>query len=215
MHYRRSQGQSGFSVNVGVVGDAGFVSEAPVVFSIMKRQSYSAIAVVDLLATLDHALASGAPECQATLGLVPEAGVHISDWLKQRHISHLAQDSALSNGAGLDDGTGNGADSIDKIRRSKTAEEAVEAVGDAVIAELSKLTVTPTDRILPHRTLDSYGVDSLVAVEFRNWVVAMLVADVSLLLIREPRSIEELTRLIAGKSRLVPVKLQEAVSKLV
>ena len=63
-------------------------------------------------------------------------------------------------------------------------------------------------------TLDSYGVDSLVVVELRNWVVAMLAADISILVIRESRSIDNLIQLVASKSRLVPVKPQEAVSKL-
>ncbi|KAF2257594.1 putative polyketide synthase [Lojkania enalia] len=215
MHYRRNQGQSGFAIDVGVVGDAGFVSEAPTVFSTMKRQGFSPISVVELLATLDHVLTDSGSECQATVGLIPEAGVNIADWLEQRRIAHLVQGSDLSGGAALADSSGAGAEDLDQIKRAKTAEEAVEAVGRAVLGELSKLTVTPVDRILPHRTLDSYGVDSLVAVEFRNWVMVMLAADVSLLLIRESKSIEELIRLIVGRSKLVPVKLQETVSKLV
>ncbi|KAF2633120.1 putative polyketide synthase [Macroventuria anomochaeta] len=214
MHYRRNQGQSGFAIDVGVVGDAGFVSEAPTVFSTMQRQGFSPISVVELLAALDHVLTGSGSECQVTVGLIPETGVNMADWLGQRRIAHLVQDSDLGGG-GLADGSGNGAEHFDQIKHAKTAEEAVEAVRHALLGELSKLTVTPVDRILPHRTLDSYGVDSLVAVELRNWIVVMLAADVSLLLIRESRSIEELIRLIAGKSKLVPAKLQEAVSKLV
>jgi emericellamide synthase (highly reducing iterative type I polyketide synthase) len=215
MHYRRNQGQSGFAIDVGVVGDAGFVSETPAVLATMKRQGFSPISVVELLATLDYALTDSGSQCQATVGLVPEAGVSITDWLEQRRIAHLVQDSENFGRAGGADGSGNGAEHFDQIRSAKTAEEAVTAVGRAVLGELSKLTVTPVDGILLHRTLDSYGVDSLVAVELRNWIVVMLAADVSLLLIRESRSIEELIRLVVGRSKLVPAKLQEAVSKLV
>lgn len=215
MHYRRNQGQSGFAIDVGVVGDAGFVSETPTVLSTMKRQGFSPISVAELLATLDYVLTDSGSECQATIGLIPEAGVNITDWLEQRRIAHLVQGSELSGGAALGDGSGSGSEFFDQIKTAKTAEEAVDAVGRAVLSELSKLTVTPVDRILPHRTLDSYGVDSLVAVELRNWIVVMLVADVSLLMIRESRSIEELIRVIVGRSKLVPVKLQEAVSKLI
>lgn len=214
MNYRRNQGKAGFAIDVGVVGDAGFVSEAPTVFSTMKRQGFSPISVVELLATLDYVLTEDGSECQVTIGLIPEAGVNITDWLEQRRIAHLVQSSDRSGGAALANGSGNGAEQFDQIKLAKTAEEAVEAVGRAVLGELSKLTVTPVERILPHRTLDSYGVDSLVAVEFRNWVVVMLAADISLLLIRESRSIEELIRLIVSRSKLVPVKLQEEVSRL-
>ncbi|KAL4815813.1 hypothetical protein BDW67DRAFT_176121 [Aspergillus spinulosporus] len=214
MHYRRARGQAAFSINVGVVGDAGFVSKSPAVFANMKRQGFAIISVAELLATLDYVLTASGLECQAAIGLVPNAGTKKPDWCEQRHLSHLVQDSALFAGAELDDGSGSGSDHIDKIGRAETVEEAVEAVGAAVLNKLSKLIVTPVDCILPHRTLDSYGIDSLVAVELRNWVVAMLAADVSLLLIRESRSIENLIHLVASRSRLVPVKLQEAVSKL-
>ena len=215
MHYRRSQGQSGFAIDVGVVGDAGFVSETPTVLSTMKRQGFSPISVVELLATLDYALTNTASNCQATIGLVPEAGVNITDWLEQRRIAHLVHGADNLGGADMANGSGSGSEYFDQIRSAKTVEEAVSAVGRAVLSELSKLTVTPVDGILLHRTLDSYGVDSLVAVELRNWIVVMLAADVSLLLIRESRSIEELIRVVAGRSKLVPAKLQEAVSKLV
>lgn len=212
-YYRQSLGQSGFAIDVGVVGDAGFVSESPAVLSVMQRQGFSTIKVAELLATLDYVLTEKGSECQASVGLIPESGVNRADWLDQRRLAHLIQDSAFAaNGSGS--GSGDGADSTEHIKRAKTAEEALEAVGRALLAELSKLTVTPVDRILPHRTLDSYGVDSLVAVELRNWVVAMLAADLSLLLIRESKSIQDLIRLVASKSRLVPSKLQEAVSKL-
>ncbi|KAL6886030.1 putative polyketide synthase [Trichoderma evansii] len=211
MHYRRAHGQPAFAIDVGVVSDAGFVSENPSVYANMKRQGFAFITVAELLATLDYALAGSGLECQAALGVAPDAGK--PDWVEQRHLSHLVRDSDLFAGADLNDGSGN-SDHIDKIRRAQTVEEVVEAVGGAVLSELSKLIVTPVDRILPHRTLDSYGVDSLVAVELRNWIVAMLAADVSLLLIRESRSIENLIHLVSGKSRLVPAKLQEAVSKL-
>ncbi|KAJ5233183.1 polyketide synthase [Penicillium chermesinum] len=196
MHYRRSRGQHGFAVDVGVVGDAGFVSESPAVFANMKRQGFAIISVAELLATLDYVLAARGAECQAAIGLIPETGIKTPEWLNQRHLSHLVQNSALFAGADLEGGKGS-SDHIDKIRRAKAVEEVVEAVGGAVREELSKLIVTPVDRILPHRTLDSYGVDSLVAVELRNWVVGMLAADVSLLLIRESRSIEALTHLVA------------------
>ncbi|KAF7516126.1 hypothetical protein PCG10_002464 [Penicillium crustosum] len=168
----------------------------------------------DLLATLNYVLTARGLECQAALGLVPDADVKKPDWFEKRHVSHLVQDSARFAGAELDDNIGSGSDHIEKIGSANTVEEAVEAVGAAVLDDLSKLIIMPVDRILLHRTLESYGVDSLVVVEFRNWVVAMLAADISILVIRESRSIDNLIQLVASKSRLVPVKPQEAVSKL-
>ena len=214
MHYRQSHGQPGFAIDVGVVGDAGFVSGSPAVFSNMKRQGFPFISVAELLATLDYVLTARGQECQVALGLVPDAGVKKPDWFAQRHVSQLVQDSAGFAGAELDDNSGSGSDHIEKTGRANTVEEAVEAIGTAVLDELSKLIIMPADRVLLHRTLDSYGVDSLVVVELRNWVVAMLAADISILLIRESRSIDNLIQLVASKSRLVPVKLQEDVSKL-
>ncbi|KAF2158340.1 hypothetical protein M409DRAFT_71690 [Zasmidium cellare ATCC 36951] len=211
-HYRRSRGQAGYSINVGVVGDAGFVSETPAALTIMQRQGFTTITVAELLATLDYVLSSSGAESQASIGLIPEVGKNKAEWLIQRRLAHLVQNSASANASS--DDSGGDADLLDQIKRAKTAQEALEAVKSAVLVELSKLTVTPVDNIQPHRTLDAYGVDSLVAVEFRNWIVAKLSADLSLLLIRESKSIEDLIRLIAGTSRLVASKVQQEVLKL-
>ncbi|CAI7633140.1 unnamed protein product [Penicillium crustosum] len=107
-----------------------------------------------LLATLNYVLTARGLECQAALGLVPDADVKKPDWFEKRHVSHLVQDSARFAGAELDDNIGSGSDHIEKIGSANTVEEAVEAVGVTVLDELSKLIIMPVDRILLHRTLD-------------------------------------------------------------
>lgn len=42
----------------------------------------------------------------------------------------------------------------------------------AVLQQLDMLIATPVEMLSPMQCLDSYGVDSLVAVELRNWIVA-------------------------------------------
>ena len=52
--------------------------------------------------------------------------------------------------------------------------------------------------------MHAYGVDSLVAVELRNWFSQVLEADVAVFeILGEGRSFEDLGTLVAGKSRVV------------
>ena len=53
----------------------------------------------------------------------------------------------------------------------------------------------------------AYGVDSLVAVELRNWLAREAKADVPILELLGPHSLQELSEEVALKSKLVPPSL--------
>ena len=59
------------------------------------------------------------------------------------------------------------------------------------------------------QSLSSYGADSLVAAELRNWVSMQLEAHVEIFELMSGQPIHALARLFAGRSHLVP---QTAVS---
>ena len=74
--------------------------------------------------------------------------------------------------------------------------------------QLSKVTALPVERLNPAESLDAYGVDSLVAVELRNWIGAYLQANVPLLVLRGTGSIQELAEIVTKESRLVEDSLK-------
>ena len=72
----------------------------------------------------------------------------------------------------------------------------------------------PLDDIVSSMSIAEYGLDSLVAVEIRNWMARDLGATLALLELLTSPSIEQLAQNVAKKSALVDQKmLQVAEAK--
>lgn len=55
--------------------------------------------------------------------------------------------------------------------------------------------------VVPTASLAAYGVDSLVAVELRNWIVSQVGADISIFELMQSPSLGELAGKLAGMRR--------------
>lgn len=75
---------------------------------------------------------------------------------------------------------------------------------DATAAKIAKCMRTAVQNIDTHKPLRSYGVDSLVAVEIRNWTFREIKSEVSLFDILSAVPITALAEKIAAKSKLAP-----------
>jgi aryl carrier-like protein len=76
------------------------------------------------------------------------------------------------------------------------------------LADMFSISQSDMDPRLP---LSSYGVDSLSAVELRNWISGTIHVKVSVFEILQTPSLLEFATLLAGKSEYVNV--QDSVSK--
>lgn len=68
----------------------------------------------------------------------------------------------------------------EEIFRAGCLDEAANVVQDALVAKISSMFVIPESDIDPGRPLSHYGVDSLVAVELRNWLVPNARVEISI-----------------------------------
>ncbi len=74
---------------------------------------------------------------------------------------------------------------------------------DAIIAKLSAISMTPAEQFDLQKNMDAYGLDSLMAVEVRNWMASELEVNLSLLEYMKIANLMELSEVIVGKSRLL------------
>lgn len=214
-HYRRGQGRNAYSINIGPVSDSGFVSENAAAATALQRQGYESVLTSEVLAQLNYVLTQVAapgelPRCQSSVGLVPSSHKALRGqdaWIEHRRLRHLAsQGNGSSSGDQTNTRNGGAADIAAVIREAKHLEDAEAVICTAVVQQLSKLLATSADQILPACSLDNYGVDSLVAVELRNWIAAYLQANIPLLVLRETKSILELAGIVTRDSRYVSIK---------
>lgn len=201
--HRAALGLPAFSINVGPVLEVGFVSENPVVEAALKSQGLGTVSLGEVLALLGYAVLnqrSRDPVCavgMVSTGVDSGRDVGMGWSLFQRVARRDTQAHKVEDGA---------VDTTRLLADAATFADAVGVVCDAILAQLGKLIATPVEALSASQGLDSYGVDSLVAVELRNWIGAHLQAGVQLMVLRGTGSILELAKIVAKESRLVGCK---------
>jgi emericellamide synthase (highly reducing iterative type I polyketide synthase) len=212
-----------YSINVGVVIEVGFVAENPAVAEALRKAGLGALHLADLLSVVNYAVtgqdaaAAGAVAGRSrrggcVAGMVPPVttGSGVPRWMRERRFVHLVhQRERLGAGGqrGASDGAAKGAEDLaTMLGRATEPKEAIDIVCAAILQQLGKLIASPVETLSPARSLDSYGVDSLVAVELRNWIGTYLRANVQLMVLRGTSSINELASIVARESRLVSLE---------
>lgn len=112
-----------------------------------------------------------------------------------------------SGGGGGGDGTG-AKDSLSELTRGAaagtiTVDEATALIVDAVGAKVAAIFNIDQSEIDAANQLSRYGVDSLVAVDLRNWLSSGLRARVSIFDILQTPSLAEFAGLVVSKSELL------------
>lgn len=207
--YRVSKGMPAASINLGSVSNVGWVAEnrssmrthTATLFELLREEEVHA--TVDFLIRDHQDGGNASSHSQLVLGLpTPEMcrqnGVPLPTYLNYSMFTHfrntataksseVAQQKTVSTAALLSAASG--------------FEGAVAVVSDGIVERLASLLAIPCSELDAQRF--GFGsIDSLVAMEFRAWIVKELKADVSLLDIMGAENIRALSEKIAGRSGL-------------
>jgi hypothetical protein len=112
-------------------------------------------------------------------------------------------DVASSHGSGAAAGTVVHTRSL--LVKAQTFAEARGIINNVLVARLAREFERPETEIDPSMALTDIGMDSLVAVELRNWIVTTLDAECSIFDVMQSPSLTLLVHKLAKKSRLVNV----------
>lgn len=213
-HYRRAQGLKVVSVNLGIMRDIGVYAEKgsnalkvwekalgigePVFHALMKslingqmgrrgaREDATPAQVCTGLGTADimaiHRLGSPA-------------------WFMDPRFGPLAITS-VSSSTGGDTGEGTAASLASRLSEADAA-SAPSIIADALVKKTAEILRIPPSEVDPSRSMYQYGVDSLVALEVRNWITREMKANIPLLNILASVPMETFAAQIALKSKLV------------
>ncbi len=147
----------------------------------------------------------------ATGGLVRKIGDPDPYWFSEPLFQHLAvhgtQNADAAAGAALGSSNADG-DLSARVTAATTIDEVKEIIGGGFIRKLARTLLLEAEDIDASRPVNSYGVDSVVAVEIRTWVLKEAQSDVSVFEILSNVPMEELVGKIAVKSKLVPKGLR-------
>ena len=95
-----------------------------------------------------------------------------------------------------------------QISQAQSIGDASQLIASAIAGLLAKGLQTSADNIDTSKPLHSYGVDSLMAVEIRTWIMQQLKADITLFDILSGMSIVALALKITKSSKVVPAGLE-------
>ena len=123
-------------------------------------------------------------------------------WLRTlSHFAYLQQMDVQEASATEEQSSSDGL--IAQLGRSTSMDEATEIVQGILLAKVAKIIVTPVTDIDTSKPIYTYGVDSLVAVELRNWLALELKSEISIFDLTSNTPITEVCKKIAGRSQIV------------
>jgi acyl carrier protein len=183
--YRTAHGEQAVSINLGWMRTIGIISEKEEYQSFrMKGADMAKIEEKELMSLLDiycdpaynHSHRS---KSQVLMGTVTPAdllskGLKVPDAMERPLFSTFA---TCPNRNVVVDG-GDNADAAALFRQTENIVQRERIVADALAQKLARSLSMAEDDVDRDKPLFAYGVDSLVAVELRNWIGKEFAADV-------------------------------------
>ncbi|KAL2872619.1 type I polyketide synthase [Aspergillus lucknowensis] len=205
-HHRRSQGLRAVTIDLGVMRDSGVLAEQGTTANL---KDFDSLAISDATfhamikkVIVDELSGSSTPP-QITTGMptgktVQAAGIDRPYFFDDARFSIISQAGAPSGASA------SGEVSIEaQLSRVVSRDEGAPIVQEALVNRVAKFLQTSPSEIDPSKPLYHYGVDSLAAVEMRNWVFREIKAEVSLLEVMSASPIAQLSQEIANRSKLL------------
>jgi aryl carrier-like protein len=211
--YRLAVGQKAISIDLGIVEGVGYTAEHQGVASFMRSLGMQPISEEYLHALLEYycdqgCRIQGSSEAQVIAGIMTEEEMHCTGIVRPRFYSrplvrHLERLKLTVHA---------------KTSQQKVVETVptkftptTDSFGDqfqvkgsvsmAICRRLSDMLALSTIDIDPAKPLHAYGVDSLVAMEIRNWFKEEMGVDVAVFDILSNMSIDSLAgKIVDGKS---------------
>ncbi|KAI1416673.1 hypothetical protein F5Y13DRAFT_205511 [Hypoxylon sp. FL1857] len=229
VQFRHGLGLPASVLDVGAVADVGFVAERPDLVQFFKTTSHHLLREQDVLDSFELAIRNSGPslrkpdgffmsESQTTLAMrstIPLSSPNNRNvWRRDARLSLYRNLEAAAAETGQNSGAAGGAAAGDNdedtvIRRMLAAVEVdpgvlqqddfIEQLARSIGVAFFSFMMKPVEELDVRAGLATLGIDSLVAIELRNWLRIRLTVEMSVLEIMRGDSILGLAKLAAGK----------------
>lgn len=197
--YRQSQGLPAVSVGLGMISEVGYLHENPEIEALLLRKGIQAIDQDELLQIIDIALTSSKmgihhphddlASCHILTGLEPFGLKELrrkgfegtNPTLDDPRATLLA--SALDGQADLLRQSQDGNLPADVAQGIETGQTLTEAVLEHIQRRFGNLVLMKYEVVDAKKALAEYGMDSMIAAEFRTWFYQSFMVDVPFLML--------------------------------
>ncbi|THV53504.1 hypothetical protein BGAL_0049g00390 [Botrytis galanthina] len=211
-HYRNARGESGTSIDLGALVSDGFLAEKKAILDrVLAAEEVVAIQRAELFALLEYYCNPArnssiiSHECQPIIGIGPQIyrGNKQGSFSKNPTFNQLQCQDRVAYTAGIKSTH----DFKQLFIESSTTAEAISVVCDAITMKLSKTLFIKNELDLD-KPLQSYGVDSLLVVELRNWFAKTFGADLTVFELSSDISCLSIEGLVTERSLLLKKELE-------
>ena len=207
--YRQSLSLPAHSIDLGVIEDVGYVAEQAGIQKFFDRKYWTGINESVLRKILSYSILQqiAPPDPRRSAQLItgiPVPQPEDSDLFRDARFGGLFISDDASGGGTR--GSGDGSKDIQALfllLRSDVDAAVVLAAAVEIVNKQFTKTLRLEEPLEPAKPLTTYGLDSLSAVEFRNWIRAELGAEITLLEITNATSLFSLCEKIVSKMMAV------------
>ncbi|KAK2755488.1 Type I Iterative PKS [Arachnomyces sp. PD_36] len=183
--HRASLGLPGVSLDLGMVKSVGYVAENKSVGDRLVRGGYRPLDEDEVLRLVEAAIRQPIRQpasSQIITGISSFAPEAASDgWRRDARFAYLQTNPFGANNSGSGIAAAQTRRSLKtSIAQAASADEIPPLISHAIVQKLSEMFAIPETEIDESMPLSKYGVDSLVAVELRNWLVAQAGCEMSI-----------------------------------
>ena len=212
--WRASQDLPAVSLDLGFVGNVGYVADRDGVAERLAQTGYRQLSEQDVLNLVESAIRNprrSIDTSQIITGIAAFDETHTDvPWRQEPRFTALR--TVTSSDADADrqlqassrkDGASSKRSVQESLNKANNWAEGVEVVISAITSKLSEMFMVPEKEIDHSKPPSALGVDSLVAVELRNWLFTRLQAELSIFDVLQSESLVRLGEVTAEKSKLV------------
>ena len=202
MRHRREIGLKGSTMNCGMITGVGLVAENEALEKYMIAMGSDPVNEDELLYQIEEAVEAGTAPILSQRGVTQHqtvTGINLTRkdyyWSTKSLFRNLYSNHDLSGGASSAK-TGNSLAVMLQTAADLTERTAI--LTDAFIEKIAAVLGVAAETIQPSNPLSMYGLDSIVAVEFRKWFGKTINVDLALFDILSSKSISALVSKAAG-----------------
>ncbi|KAI2478999.1 Polyketide synthase module protein [Pyrenophora tritici-repentis] len=210
--HRRNQGLKAVAINLGIMRDVGVLAEQGSTGKLALWEAALGIREKPFHALMKSIInreckgeASPTQICTGlgTADVMKKFGLELPEHFSDPRFGPLNVLSIDATSSTNTDGSSVASSPSARLTTASTFHEAVSIITDALVHKTAEILLMPVSEVDPSRPMYRYGVDSLVALEVRNWITRELQANMALLEILAAVPMGEFAEKIAGKSKLV------------
>lgn len=202
--WRQAQNLPASTIHLGAVAEVGYVAErSDRQAAISTTYGDKGLTEREFLAFLRAAIENQHTDPEIYTSLVLGSAAALPYWASDAKFAHLRRAAMAGQ-----DGESVVADQAPRslaqlLKNANTLDAAQQAVSGRLKTKLCSLLMIQEEDIDPSKAVITYGLDSLVAVEFRNWIAKEMGARIQLMDVTASKSWGDLVALIVSRSSLI------------